>query len=116
MPTLYWILLTASVLTTGMVSNAGEQYPALNHDPEDALVGKRPYELDWAERHAPVHPQCMLFMLQHVCTRKAVVSAHMLKHEEHINAELARGPEQSATTDQKTGLPLARTKAISIVR
>lgn len=57
------VVIWLCVLVAGGLSHATaeEVYPALNQDPEGAPVGARPYELNWAGRHEPAHPQLVDF-------------------------------------------------------
>ena len=50
-------LVCICALSAVIAADAADIYSALNDEPADAPVGMRPYELDWAGRHAPEHPQ-----------------------------------------------------------
>ena len=55
-----WQILLMAALLSALVW--GEAiYPALNQEPENTVAGVRPYELDWAGRDLPAHPQLVDF-------------------------------------------------------
>jgi len=55
------MLAAVFILCVTYPSWSEDVYPALNEDPKDAPVGVRPYEMDWAGRHEPNHPQLVDF-------------------------------------------------------
>lgn len=56
-----YVLAGVTVLVVFCIARAEEIYPALNNDPDGAPVGRRPYEMDWAGRDVPAHPQLVDF-------------------------------------------------------
>ena len=50
-----WIVVLGCVAV--LCSAEEVVYPAMNEEPAGTPVGMRPYELDWAKRFEPNHPQ-----------------------------------------------------------